>query len=138
MVFDLIADDIESVRLDLLARCREVAQFALEILDDRIFNKHLDSEGEVIGPTYSSRYAAFRRSRGLQAEVVDLQFTGQMRDGFKIVDRDTGCSIIIEAGDPARRSRDLEETTYPGQLIFCYNDEELQQIQEFADKVFAL
>lgn len=131
IALDMVLAEVDFFEGELRAIAQRGAEFALGLIDQRIFNDHQDANGETIGPEYSKRYAAYRRRRGLSDFPVDLQFTGALRRGLKLIESTSGFQVIIEEGTPARRSRDLEETTYPDLAIFEYSREELDRVEGF-------
>jgi HSP20 family molecular chaperone IbpA len=104
---------------------------------NRIFNSEegtKDVNGAGLG-AYSNSYASYRRSRGRQANVIDLELTGSLRRDIKVVQTDDKVTLAIVSNSERLKSSYLE--TRFRRDIFSVSAEERDEFNRVLGKLFA-
>ena len=102
---------------------------------NRIFNSESgakDSKGKGLG-TYSNSYAKYRQSKGRQAKVVDLEFTGSLRRDLKVVKDGTTVKIVVPSETELKKIEYLENN-YKTKIFTLDEDE----YKKYSEKVYSL
>ena len=98
----------------------------------RIFDEGKDAKGSQIG-TYSQGYMRARRKKGFGgSRKVVLEFTGQMRNDFSVIEVDGNLASGFKNDFNGKKSYWVE-TTY-GKDIFLLTESEVKLLEDLIDK----
>lgn len=106
---------------------REIATSMLGVTRTRIHEQGIKSDGSQIG-TYSSSYLEVRRENGLSNTNVNLFFTGQMQNDYKLIEISK-----TEYGLGYSNKLDADKAKWNTERygrIFALTDDELDQVRD--------
>ena len=106
---------------------REIATSMLSVTRTRIHEQGINSAGSQIG-TYSSSYLELRRENGLSNTNVNLFFTGQMQNDYKVIEISK-----TEYGLGYSNKLDADKAKWNTERygrIFALTDDELSQVRD--------
>lgn len=102
---------------------------------NRVFNSEegaKDTKGKGLGK-YSNPYAKYRRSKGRQSAVVDLEFTGSLRRDIRVVKNDNVIQMAFTSDKETKKRGYLEEMYKTN--IFSLNEEEYEKLTDKASNL---
>lgn len=101
---------------------QESAQVLDENMSNRIFKKGLNAAGTKIGKygryyskVYDSLWVPLRKSRGLQVEYVDLNFTGELKSSLVVEKQDD--TVVYGFDDEQVYEKALFQETLQGEKV---------------------
>lgn len=106
---------------------REIATSMLAVTRSRIHEQGIKSDGSQIG-TYSPSYLELRRENGLSNTNVNLFFTGQMQNDYKVIEISN-----TEYGLGYSNKLDADKAKWNTERygrIFALTDDELEQVRD--------
>jgi hypothetical protein len=104
------------------------------VMKERIFINGINSDENPIGIGYSKRWAAARKSKGLQTNFVDMKFTGSLRKNLTTkVASSNGVAIMID-NDFDYKEKALKQENLREFYIFSATSDEVDKLEKFVEK----